>query len=129
MTEKTVAGKKPRRAVPEWAILLALLLVALIVFVLSRALAPAGRTAVIEQDGKTVAEVSLAAVQETQTFSVRGAVIEVTAEGARFADSDCPDRICVETGLLRRAGESAVCLPNRVSVRITGSGGADAVTG
>ena len=34
--------------------------------------------------------------------------------------SSCPDQVCVNTGVLTRPGQSAVCLPARVAVRITG---------
>lgn len=35
-----------------------------------------------------------------------------------FAKSDCPDKICVKTGKLRRVGESAACLPNKIIMKI-----------
>ena len=104
----------------------------IIVLVLTLALAvalpfylrPSDRlTCEIVQDGTVVKTIALTdTVQETVT--VEGAVtnhIQVTAEGVRFAESDCPDQVCVRSGLLTRAGQSAVCLPNRVIVRLTGA--------
>ena len=44
-----------------------------------------------------------------------------------FINSDCPDKICVNTGYIKYAGQSAVCMPNRVSVHITGGDGPDIV--
>jgi hypothetical protein len=41
-----------------------------------------------------------------------------------FVMSDCPDFVCVNTGYLRRPGQMAVCLPNRVSLVLSGDGGA-----
>lgn len=35
-----------------------------------------------------------------------------------FEESDCPDKICVKTGRLRRVGETAACLPNRIIMKI-----------
>lgn len=35
-----------------------------------------------------------------------------------FIASDCPDKVCVRTGLLRKVGQSAACLPNRVILKI-----------
>lgn len=35
-----------------------------------------------------------------------------------FEHSDCPDKICVKTGKLRRVGESAACLPNKMIMKI-----------
>jgi len=44
-----------------------------------------------------------------------------------FISSDCPDKICVNTGRLKYAGQSAACMPNRVSIHITGGDGADII--
>ena len=114
----------------EAAALLAHLLLALAVFFGARRFAPAGETVLIEQNGETVFSARLADLGEARVLEIGGAAVEVSRRGARFLESDCPDRLCVKAGLLTRAGESAVCLPNRVSVRITGGGGSiDAVTG
>ena len=34
------------------------------------------------------------------------------------SDADCPDKLCVKTGKINRAGETIVCLPHRVVVEI-----------
>ena len=39
---------------------------------------------------------------------------------ATMQSADCRDQVCVRTGTLTRAGQVAVCLPNRVVLRITG---------
>ena len=48
-----------------------------------------------------------------------------------MAESDCPTQDCVHTGAVHDAGRSIVCLPARLTVRLTGgeSGGVDAVVG
>ena len=49
-------------------------------------------------------------------------------ETIRFADSLCPDRTCEKCGRLKSRGDTAVCLPARVCVKITGgTAGNDAV--
>lgn len=40
---------------------------------------------------------------------------------ATMLDADCADQVCVRTGTLTRAGQSAVCLPNRVIVKLIGA--------
>lgn len=59
----------------------------------------------------------------------RVVVIAVENGRARFVSSDCPDHLCVNSGWLSQAGQSAACLPAGVVLRITGDGGVDAVTG
>ncbi len=36
----------------------------------------------------------------------------------RFTDVDCPDKLCEGFGWLESAGQTAVCMPNRVSVTL-----------
>jgi hypothetical protein len=35
-----------------------------------------------------------------------------------FYESDCPDRLCIKTGRISRAGQSAACLPNGIIINI-----------
>ncbi len=39
----------------------------------------------------------------------------------RFLESDCPDRVCVNTGFISAGGQVAACVPAGVLVRITGA--------
>lgn len=47
-------------------------------------------------------------------------VIVLSGRTAAMQSADCRDQVCVRTGTLTRAGQVAVCLPNRVVLRITG---------
>lgn len=108
----------------EWPFFLLLVLAgAGMLFVFS--LAPKGMTAVVEVDGRRVAYRELAQVEGTETLSVAGKdgivlLVEFSPEGARVAEANCPDKTCQRTGWLTRAGESAVCLPGHVVLRLNG---------
>mgnify|MGYP001028459574 FL=1 len=57
------------------------------------------------------------------TITIDGSVtntIEIDGRSVRFSQSTCPDQVCVRTGTLTRSEQTAVCLPNRVIVRLTG---------
>lgn len=41
-------------------------------------------------------------------------------ESARITSSDCPSKVCVNTGGITKAGEMIACIPARVLVKITG---------
>lgn len=59
-----------------------------------------------------------------ETVTVEGAAvnqIKIDGRTVCFSESTCPDQVCVRSGVLTRAGQTAVCLPNRVIVRLTGS--------
>lgn len=43
--------------------------------------------------------------------------IKTTVNGEiAFVKSDCPDKICIHTGAIKRSGQSAACLPNGVVI-------------
>jgi hypothetical protein len=41
----------------------------------------------------------------------------------RFAHSNCPDKICVNAGFLSIPGEAAVCLPNKIVLKVEAKDG------
>lgn len=47
-------------------------------------------------------------------------IIVLAGKTARVESADCHDQVCVRTGTLTRAGQVAVCLPNRVVLKIVG---------
>lgn len=108
----------------DLVIVAVVLILAVLVFV-PFALAPSqSLTCEITQDDEVIRRVRLGAgYQETITIegdSVTN-VIQIDSDCVYFASSDCPDQVCVRTGKLTRAGQIAVCLPNRVVVRLVGA--------
>ena len=116
----------------------------LLIFLLAAVLAGAGfwqwipgsgaPVAVIEQAGKEVRRVELDSITQPETLVLEGEIsVTVLLEPGQVSiiHSDCPDQICVNTGVLTQPGQSAVCLPARVSVRIVGKSesGVDGMTG
>lgn len=90
--------------------------------------------AVIEQNGKEIWRVALSSIPHPETLVLEGEIsVTVLLEPGKVSivHSDCPDQICVNTGVLTRPGQSAVCLPARVAVRIVGEtqSGVDGMTG
>lgn len=86
-----------------------------------------GATAVVERNGEVILAKDLSRLAEPETIEIAGEngitlTIEFSAGGARVAQADCPDKTCQRTGQLTRAGESAVCLPGRVVLRLEGPG-------
>lgn len=118
-----------RRDLPFFAGLLAL--GGLCALLLS--LAPAGATAVVEVEGQVVLTRQLSQLTGPEEISLTGAegirlTVTLSPQGAAITHSTCPDQTCVRTGWLTRAGESALCLPAKASLRLTGDGGVDAAT-
>ncbi|MGB4467262.1 MAG: NusG domain II-containing protein [Azovibrio sp.] len=80
-----------------------------------------GERAIIRQEGRVFLEVAL---DKARTIPVPGplgtTVIEIAAGRARVASDPGPRQYCVRQGWLSRAGEIAICAPNRVSLAIGG---------
>ncbi|MDD3244152.1 MAG: NusG domain II-containing protein [Eubacteriales bacterium] len=84
-----------------------------------------GTRADIYRDGSLLFSAALA--QDAVYRISAGVQVEVKDGRARVCASDCPDQVCVRTGWISRPGQTAVCLPNRLVVRV--SGGEEALDG
>ncbi len=102
-----------------------IVIIALAVFVLMALLmrSEPGEIAVLEYNGEQIARLKLSGEQQLFVLPDNpNVVLSYGEEGAFFVDSDCPDRVCVNTGMIHRAGEMAACLPNGVVLHIEGDG-------
>ena len=61
-----------------------------------------------------------------KTFSIpqdENVVFHLYKDGSiRFGESDCPDKVCVNTGKLKTVGQTAACLPNEIILKIIPDG-------
>lgn len=71
--------------------------------------------------GKEQMAISL---RQERRLTIAGAlgvsIIDIHDGKARFTTSPCRGKQCIHTGWLGRGGESAACLPNRVSMVVVG---------
>lgn len=75
----------------------------------------------IEREGKTVAEIDLNSITDTEYINFEEGIkvtIEAKPGQIRFLSSECADQICVNAGWQTREGDIAVCLPSRTVVSI-----------
>ena len=126
MSERKPLGKKGLLTV------LVLLLLSIAAILLSRLL-PSGTVAVVERNGTVVLRQGLSKLNGPIERKIHGEngitlIVMLSPDSAAVRSSECPDKICVNTGTLRKAGESAVCLPARVVLRLEGDGGIDGMS-
>lgn len=90
-----------------------------------------GTQVVVEAAGRPAAVYDLNKPTEITVSGRSGLSLTVTiVDGrVRVTQSECPDHLCEHTGWLSRGGQSAVCVPAGITVRITGGDNAvDGVT-
>ena len=82
------------------------------------------KIAVIKENGKVIETINLSSLKETQKFDIKNGehINTIVAENnrIRMIESDCPDKVCIKTGWISQAGESIVCLPNKIIISIEG---------
>ncbi|MBN2223800.1 MAG: NusG domain II-containing protein [Deltaproteobacteria bacterium] len=75
----------------------------------------------VEVEGETMTVVRM---DQDQDITVEGrlgtTIIRIDENGARFIKSPCVDKKCIKSAPIEDAGEIAVCVPNRVMIRILG---------
>ncbi len=78
----------------------------------------------ISQGGERIATMPLNK-DDSLTF---GALTVTVKDGVAFvSSSDCKDKICMRSEL-KKSGDCAICLPNKLSITVSGEPEADAVT-
>lgn len=87
----------------------------------------------IRVNSEIIRTIDLKNVAEPYEISLEGnlkVTLEVSRDGVRFTDSQCKDKLCVHSGLIK-AHESAACLPAGISVTVKGntSSGIDGIVG
>ena len=77
-------------------------------------------TAVVYADGVEIDRVRTDTPSE-RIYTANGYTLHIEfCPGARVAASDCPTQDCVHTGVVTCGGQSIVCLPARIVVRMEG---------
>ena len=75
--------------------------------------------AIVEQDSKELMRLPLSKPGEYRiSYGDSYNIIEITEAGVRMKEADCPDQICVTRGVIQKSGQSIVCLPHRLVVRL-----------
>ena len=80
-------------------------------------------TAVVYADSVEVDRVELPVdAPMERTYAYNGYTLHTAfyPDGVRVLDADCPTQDCVHTGTVSRGGQSIVCLPARIVIRLEG---------
>ena len=80
-------------------------------------------TAEITVDSTCIAQYDLSSASKG-TFTLpqaEGVVFEISDQGIRITENDCPGRQCVHTGWISRPNQTIVCLPKKLMIQLTSS--------
>ncbi|MBQ4603464.1 MAG: NusG domain II-containing protein [Clostridia bacterium] len=105
-------------------IMIAVIIIAAAVFMLWNSSKTEAVQAVITVDGEVVKTVDLGNIKEKTTFiPATEPRVLITAENGkiRFESAECEDKLCVACGDLSKHGDTAVCLPSKTVITVTGS--------
>ncbi len=81
-------------------------------------------TAVVTVDNKIIAKIPLNNYSSDKAVNISlkkygvNIVLRVQNSHIQFISSDCPDKVCINSGILKKENDMAVCLPNKTSVVI-----------
>jgi len=101
-------------------IILTILALAAGLLIYRRAAADKGEDKICELfvDNKLQSEIDLSKNGDIKVPGRENVVLTVKDHAIAFTQSDCPDKICIKTGYISQPGQMAVCLPNRVAIKI-----------
>lgn len=116
-----MSEKKSRKKLPlEYILIAAALIIAAVVWLDFRLNRDDGVYAVVSIDGVETARYPLSV---DGTYPLNGGTNLLVIENgfAYMQGADCPDKLCVNQGKVRYTGQCIVCLPNRVTVTVSGA--------
>ena len=105
-----------------------LLLLSLVLLLVLRMGKKAGNEVIVRVDGQEQGRYSLAAEGR---YELNGGTNVLCIEnGSAYMESaDCPDKVCIHRGKVSNAGETIICLPNRLTVTVSGEAEIEGIIG
>lgn len=80
----------------------------------------------VYSEGELYKKLPLKKDSEKITFTVENEkgtnIVEINNGEVKITDADCDDEICVKAHAISKNGESLICLPHMVVVRVIGEG-------
>jgi len=74
----------------------------------------------ISYDGTIVKTIDLSSAQD-EIFTLKDnpkVHFQIKNSQIRFIQTECPDKLCENIGYISKANETAICLPNKVTLKI-----------
>lgn len=108
----------------KWDLIIILIFLAasITIFAIFKSQSTDGKCAVISIDGADYTKLPL---NKNTTIRIPSKgndynIIIVKDGAVTVSDADCPDKICINHPSISKTGETIVCLPHKLSIRISG---------
>lgn len=103
------------------AVIFIILLLAVLMLVFIQSNNPSKTIAEISYNSEIVEKIELSTASDS-VFNLNDNVsFEIKDHAIRFFNVNCHDKLCERVGFIDKPNQTAVCLPNRVVLRIVGS--------
>ena len=103
----------------DWILGTALLLVALCLFLVFKNIKKTGSVIQVKQSNKVVDTFDLSEDGEYEYSLLGGTNTLMIKDGyAYVTDSNCSDHICENMGKISKVGETIICLPNELFIKV-----------
>ena len=79
------------------------------------------KTVKIYKGNKVIEEISLNDISVPYEIDLETNTVLLEKDGVLMSKAHCPDKLCVHQGKITKAGESIVCLPNKIMIEISGT--------
>ena len=115
------AGRRSTKLLLDIVLILAVLAIGAAILLLTHNNREQGAYVVVMVQNRDEARFSLA---EDGFYAINGGTntIEISDCRVRMLEADCPNHLCMHQGWIRFEGQSIVCLPNKVTVIVRGTG-------
>lgn len=100
-------------------ILVCAVLLCLLMFSL-RAINGEGSVAEVYENGVITYEIDLSSVTQSYKIEINGGELLVENGCISYINARCKDKLCEKCGKLKRAGDTAACVPSGTVVTVTG---------
>lgn len=100
-------------------LILSLLIISVIILVFVSVLSKDGSYVIIRVNGNEICRYSL---YEDGVYELNGGtnILHIENGVAYLENADCPDKLCVRQGKIKKTGQVITCLPNKLTVTVYG---------
>ena len=120
MTMDSKGNGSRKKLLRDIILIVAILAVGVVLLIITGNHGKAGSYAVVMVRNNETARYSLST---DGIYTINGGTntIEIMDGKVRMTEAECPNHLCVRQGWISFSGQSIVCLPNELSVTITGA--------